>query len=255
MTALSSSNLREKVQSLDITYLPSEQIFYKNYPYKVELSPKFKGLGTQRKVGTQIEIGIPERARQKLSEFNEKIERMIQNLEYRNDILAWVDRLPNVEYKRRLGGENSLFYFANPALVLMLCEKYGTVVNSVTGPINAEHEDVHAKSTNIVTRKGLYYNKYRYLIRFHTNEDFLDRGMDRIEDVLIGLQPGTWRTHSFDSVKRFYERKRIGAASFYSRPATAAVYLTNPNDYVYLKLVAGEYVSENHEVVLFDELT
>jgi hypothetical protein len=235
--------------------LPSEQIFYKEFAYKVELSPKFKGLSTQRKVGCQIDIGIPEKGRAKLAEFNEKIEKLIQNVEFRHEMIAYVERLPNVKYKRRLGGENSLFYFADPQLVLLLCERYHAVINSVTGPINAEHEDVHAGSQNVITRKGLYYNKFRYCIRFNPTEEFSTKGIDRVEEVLTAIDANTWRTNSFDSVRRFWKRRSLRLTNFYTRPLSAAVYLTNPNDYVYLKLVAGEYVHENHEIVLFDELT
>ncbi len=183
---------------------------------------------------------------------------LVQNIEHRQLILEYVERLPNVEYKRRLGGENSLFYFSNPHLVLLLCEKYGAgTVNSVTGPINSEHEDVHSGSENIITRKGLYYNKFRYCVRFKSTERFVTdpNGMSRIQDVLGSISTEAWRTHSFESVQNYWSRQKPFANRWISAPAAPSVYLTSPHDYVYLKLVGGEYVEANHEIVLFDELT
>src|SRR6056297_3242854 len=103
MAVLNSAELREKVQGAGIKYLPSGQIFFQNFPYKVELSPKFKGLGSQRRRGCQIDISNPERARAALNDFNQKMEKIISNVEHRREIQNYVGRLPQVEYKRRTG--------------------------------------------------------------------------------------------------------------------------------------------------------
>jgi hypothetical protein len=36
---------------------------------------------------------------------------------------------------------------------------------------------------------------------------------------------------------------------------TVIVYLEDPQDYVYLKLMTGEWIKSSHELVLFSELT
>ena len=152
MTKLSSLELVNKIELAGIKYVPADQIYYKVFPYKVELSPKFKGLGTVNgKRGCQIDVSRPAKARRELEAFNIKIEKVIENVEHREEIKLFVERLPAVEYKHRLGGENSLFYFRDAATVMTLIERYPSVINSVTGPINNEHENVFSEKNVYLT--------------------------------------------------------------------------------------------------------
>lgn len=247
-----------------INYVPADQVFYSRFPYKIELSPKFKGLGgVSGKRGCQIDIIDPVRARAKLAEFNEKMEKIISNVEYREEIKSFVDRLPNIEYKTRMGGENNLFYFRDPELVLVVVEKFRDVITGVTGPINEEHKDV-IDQRNILMRDKLYYNKFRYVLEFARCDDFVEHTAPRLMEVLDKLDPETWRAAKLRSAIGFYnihgtldKGNPFGTRQIpINFPHRAImIYLSDPQDYVYLKLIAGEHVVSNHEVVLFDELT
>lgn len=277
MVKLTSDELRERVIAAGMKYLPADQIFYKHYPYKVELSPKFKGLGgVSGKRGCQIDISDPVKARQKLAEFNEKMDRTLCNVEYRLEIKQFVERLPRAEFKTRMGGENNLFYFRDPELVMILVERYRDVINSVTGPINSEHQDV-LDERNIVMREKLYYDRYRYVLEYKFCEEFVNTAR-QIIDYLKDLDAKSWRAHRLETCVRFFEihsakttvarqhPSRIGTpminsilhGQFTSRswaPEKIQLYLADGNDYVYIKLLSAEHVVANHEVMLFDELT
>lgn len=253
-----------------IIYLPADQVFYKSFPYKIELSPKFKGLGgVSGKKGCQIDIGNPIKARRELAAFNEHMEKILSNVEYRQEIREFVERLPKVQYKTRMGGENNLFYFRDPDIVMLVVNRYRDVINSVTGPINDEHEDV-MDEINVIMRDNLYFNKFRYYIEFPSSEGFVDGTAQRIVEYLGTIEKSSWRDYKLRSLIEFYDINGYVTASTPNRhPALSrgyvynhsfpvshvALYLTDPNDYIYLKLMAGEFVSKNHEVMLFNELS
>jgi hypothetical protein len=269
MTKSSSADLREQVTAAGIPYLPADQVFYRDFPYKVELSPKFKGIGgVSGKRGCQIDVSDTVKGRQKLAEFNELMNKIFSNVEYRKEIREYVERLPKAEYKTRMGGENNLFYFRDPHLVIALVEKYHEVINSVTGPLSNQHIGV-MEEVNVVMRDRLYFNRFRYMIEFERTDNFVQNSANQILDYLKSLDRDTWRDHKLLSIIRFHElhgsvqgKKAIGIRQpiitngqpYSFPPRSVMIYLTDPNDYVYIKLMAGEYIKKNHEVVLFGEL-
>jgi len=273
MTKLSSSDLRAKIESAGISYLPADQVFYSDFPYKVEMRSKHVGTGLGGSSGKRscyIDIADPEKARRDLAAFNVRIETILKNVEYRNEIREFVNQLPNVEYKTRIGGDNNLFYFRDSNLVLALVEQYHDVITSVTGPINTKHEN-RINEKNVLTRNELYYNKFRYCIEFECSNDFVEHSVPRLLQVLNDMDPNSYREKRISNTVRYYEaaktfthtRKTIlsGLVPFakktaISRPqGSPLLYLADPHDYVYIKLLTAEHVASNHELVLFDELT
>lgn len=260
MAKLSSDKLREQVLAAGVKYLPADQVFYTHYPYKVELSPKFKGLGgVSGKRGCQIDISDPAKGRQKLAEFNELMNKIFSNVEYRKEIREFVERLPKVEYKTRMGGENNLFYFRDPEIVLILVERYRDIINAITGPLNSEHQEV-MDERNILMREKLYYDRYRYVLEFKFCEEFVLTAK-QILDVLHGMAEKSWRAHRLETCIKFYEfhakQTRLTRALTAPQwsPDKIQLYLTDGNDYIYIKLLSAEFVTSNHELMLFSELT
>lgn len=273
---LSSADLRLQIFALGVEYLPADQIYYKNFPYKVELSPKFKGLGgVSGKKSCQIDIGNPVKARRELAKFNERMEKIISNVEYREEIREFVALLPDIEYETRMGGENNLFYFREPSTVLTVVERYKHVINSVTGPINTEHETA-INERSVVMRDQLYYGRFRYMIQFDKSKAFVENVASRLIETLDDMDPTTWRAHKLQSIinyigliglkvgqKKSARTLGVPMSSHKTRltnplnfpPRSVIVYLTDPQDYVYIKMMTSEYIVESHEVKLFSELT
>jgi len=273
MTKLSSSNLVDQIKEAGINFLPADQIYYKKFPYKVELSPVFKGLGPARKAACRIDISDPEKARARLEEFVNTTTNKILNAEKRLDIIAWVDRLPNVEYKRRMGGENSLFYFRNADLVMALCKEFTSLINSVTGPISATHEAALDDTRNIIMREKLYYDRFRYHVTFTDGRDFFEDCGHKLIEWLDGIEKTRWKAHRLHLMRDHYAyhdanpglaQPLISQSPFNftsvrtrnwppSRPIT--LFLTQPEDFVYVKLITSGFIIQSHEIALFDELT
>jgi hypothetical protein len=266
MTKLSSSDLKDQVEAAGIKYLPAASVFYTRFLYKVELSPKYSGRGVggvSGKRGCMIDVANPKKARAELTAFNARMELTISNVEYRQEIRDFVATLPAVEYKTRMGGNNHLFYFRDPALVMLLINRYNTVINSVTGPLNTAHETTMSVH-HTLPREKLYYNKFRYSIEFERSEKFIAGNALTLYETLQGMAPGTWRANHLESMLHSYATyqqimaRGAGRKMFMAQPwtiTTVIVYLEDPQDYVYLKLMTGEWIKSSHELVLFSELT
>lgn len=263
MVKSNSANLKEKLEKAGIKYIPGDQLFYKRFPYKVELSPIFKGLGGKTGVrGCKIDVRDPEKSRKKLAEFNYEMERLFRNVEYRNEICQFVENLPHAEYKARMGGENNLFYIRDPKIVWVLVEHYKDAIKSVTGPVSSEHESTFGEK-HIVMREKLYYNRYRYYMDFRYCEEFVETAKLMLE-YLNTLEYKSWRANRLNSCINFYEYHKIAQNINIWRNSPLRsinqgekiyLYLEDGEAFVYLKILAGEHLISSHEVVLFDELT
>jgi hypothetical protein len=180
------------------------------------------------------------------------MELIISNVEYRQEICEFVARLPNVEYKTRMGGNNHLFYFHDPLLVKLLVDRYNKVISSVTGPINTGHEEC-INTHNIRTREKLYYGKFRYYLEIESSEEFVKDVGTELTAVLDSMPSTTWRAHQLKRTMAYYAR-----TTRWPRPppgTSVIIYVSDPEDFVYIKLMTAEYVKSNHELVLVDELT
>lgn len=259
MTKLSSNEVRNKVIEAGIKYIPASKYFYSDFPFKIELSPKFRGLGKiNGKRGCQIDVSNPTKAREDLAKFNDKIEKLIHNAEHRAEIHAFVNGLADIQFKARTGGDNSIFYFVDPAIVLMIVDQYADVINSITGPINKDHENTIDKSA-IVLRSNLYFHKFRYYLEFMSSQEFFENQAANVKQVLNDLDPNTYRNQNLDKLMKHYTQAHPlqpwHSNDYVYRPKSVIIYLTDPEIYVYLKLLAGEYVKYSYEVKLFNELS
>jgi hypothetical protein len=264
MTKLSLNEVKDKVIAAGVKYIPAAKYFYSDFPFKIELSPRFRGLGkTNGKRGCQIDISNPVKARHDLLQFNEKIEKLIHNVEHRTEIQAFVAGLSNVRYKARAGGENSIFYFVDPAIVLLIVGQYADVIASVTGPISKDHERTINAST-VRLRDDLYFHKFRYYLEVAASPEFFEDMAMNVGQLLDGMDPLTYRQKNLDNLIRHFNQPAWPVpglttappnSKYIRRPKSVIIYLSDPEDYVLLKLLAGEYLRNSFEIKLFSELS
>jgi hypothetical protein len=261
MTKLSSTDLVDALSKKGIEYLPSKQIYYERFPYRVTMNPAIPGLGTSRTMAARIDVTSPERAKQKLEEFVDRIHNGITNAEKRLEMIDWIDRLPDVEYKKRMGGENQLFYFCNPDLVLAMVTQFSSLVESVTGPLNDAHQEhLSSDDDKVVFRSTLYYKKYRYRITFQESSKFYEDCCDELITHLEMLDRKTWKESKLYACRKYYQFNKNSTRSTYPfRPSPMknpiTIYLTDHDQYIYIKLLASEHIIESHKVISTDELT
>ena len=256
MMPLSSSEFQTQLTSAGVTFIPADSTYYTDFSYKVEFSPKFKGLGGI--IGDRyctIKLGNPAKALADATEFTAKIEKLVANIEYRQEIRDFIESIPITEYKTRAGGENNLFYFNDMATVMKVVDRYKDKINSVTGPLNSAHTAVIGKDT-IVLRNKLYHNKFRYYIEFSRSQEFVDNISKTLDEFLTSMPQGSLRHLGLKQLIRFHEQFDSGRRyrSPITPPKTVAVYFEHQDDYIYAKLLTGEYIVSNHEVRLFSEL-
>jgi hypothetical protein len=265
MTELSSNNLCDAVIAAGVKYIPAKQIFYTDYPFKIEIRPMHKGKGLAGMSGIRqcrINIANPEKAREQLAQFNARMEKVLQNVEYRSEIRGFIENLDKFGFKTRMGGANNLFYLRDPKMVMAVVDRFHSVINSVTGPINDDHKD-KIDTHNIIVRDKLYFNKFRYYIELEGSHDFVDNRAHAVLSYLKELPTGTWRTNRLEQIISYYSpvsatrrANRLRSWGLHkSHPGNITVYLSDPEIYVYLKMMGGSYMLSNHELVLVSELT
>jgi hypothetical protein len=261
--SLSLNELQTQLTSAGVSFIPADSNYYTDFLYKIEFSPKFTGLGgiTGDRYCT-IKLGNPAKALTDAAEFTNKIEKLVANIAYRQEICDFIESMPETEYKSRTGGENYLFYFRDMVTVTKVVDRYKDMINSVTGPINSAHTAVIGKNT-IVLRNKLYHNKFRYYIEFTHNPEFLDNISEPLVELLNTLPQGAWRSLGLKQLIIYHKESTSGAHTFrnfaptfrrFRPPKTVAVYFKHQDDYIYAKLLSGEYILSNHEVQLFSEL-
>ena len=245
--------------SAGIKYIPADKSFYTDFQYKVELRPKFKGMGTiGGKRGCTIDVSNPSKARTQLTLFNAQMDKVLTNAEHRQAICEYVDNLQSVTYKSRIGGENNLFYFRDAAHVMAVLDQYGADIISVTGPINDKHAAVIDKCTTIM-RDTLYFNKYRVYVEM--SPDFVIAGgedAERLADFISDLPRESYRMMNYKAAIRKWAQGISNRAQWYrvrSQPKKIGLHLCDVEDYVYLKLLIGEYIISSREVILFADVS
>ena len=145
-----------------------------------------------------------------------------------------------------------MFYFNDMATVMKVVDRYKDKINSVTGPLNSAHTAVIGKDT-IVLRNKLYHNKFRYYIEFSRSQEFVENITETLNEFLTNLPRGSWRDLGIKQLIEFHEMSGVRYRRR-SPPKTVAVYFEHQDDYIYAKLLTGEYIVSNHEVRLFSEL-
>lgn len=278
MAILNSAEIHQKLVSAGVNYIPAEQSFYKKYAYKIEISPPFNDVGSSiGKRGIQIDVSDPVRGRVKINEFNIKLEKIFQNVEFRNEFKKYLlDNIPVNDYKSRLGGENLLVYLDNSDYLFMLYEIYASQIKSITGPINKSHQNI-IDNKHVILRDKLYFGNFRYQLEFQFCEEFLSDAK-KIQEILLSMPKTAWRASRLDICIGHYTQTRFpkmsqplksnSTISIYASgsvfgSATVSptiqhdsikLYLQNREDYVYFKLLAADYLINSHELILYDEL-
>jgi len=120
----------------------------------------------------------------------------------------------------------------------LVCKKYKSNLSSIIKPHNEEHEDLLRMGMNVIYRKKLLYNKYRYTITF--------KGSYQSNDV------GKWLKQFVKDESEVGSRK-ISRNSSYDYNRHCLLYLTTEDDVVLVKLTWSEKIQRINVIRTFDE--
>jgi hypothetical protein len=192
MTILSYLDVKNKVEATGIAFIQSSVLFRKRTPYKITLRQNIKRPTKRTKIAKYIDEA----------------------------------------------DDSKLFYtnFRKTSALIMeqttlldLCNEFNHDILQVHGPVSQKQVAV-LLDTNVKLRHNLYYNKYRYAVKFSMpNEDIED-------DIICCL-----KTH--DNDVKFIDGWMQKHAYFNSQDAL-----------VILKLTYDSYIIDVKEAVLFSEI-
>lgn len=187
---------------------------------------------------------------------------MIENVKQRNEIVAFLDNLPDITYHVILPRENTIFYFQDPEVVMQLVDQFTHLIKCVTGPVNAQHEiKIKHPDSNVIIRKTLFFRKFQFRIIFNKSDDLINNCLSQINDLLTDMPDGNYQTRKWYVLR--LDNSLTGTlvtpwSLWQSRTmpyvSQATLYLSNPQDFVYIKLLAAEYIHSTQEIMLFDDL-
>jgi len=239
-----------KLDSAGIKTLPAEQIYYNEFLYKVNFLPKHADVNSIKGYsGCRIEISNTKKGRKQLDEFTTQVNKLFTNADFRDELKEFVKNHTTTKYYTRSDGEGVVFYFKDIAIINILVETYGDMIEQIAGPISQKHVEI-IKNQSIILRDSLYHNKFRYMIEFKLNEQFMINIATPLKETLEELPEGTWHSYGLDFSDYLYNTKKLMTRKYKS----VRIYLTTNEDFIFFKIMGGEFITENHEVVLFNEL-
>jgi hypothetical protein len=209
-------------------------------------------------------------------EWREKNRIQIQEAWYRNrKITQYLSENENTHWKTRADS----FYFVyltRPDRIPELLDQWGDSVVEIIGPINERHQDIMLEDLQVVTRKKLWYNKYRYKISSQrhgqTDQEIFEEMQEFCHD---SFEPGTYKlSDTFRRASKEFQKRMMktmkkysslngypniqsslfGYRTFMPYTATGSIYLENHDDVVTLHMMYKQYITTSQKVITFDEL-
>ena len=159
-----------------------------------------------------------------------------------------------------------------PDIIKDIIDNWGNYIIEINGPLNTKHQDIMLEDLQIVTRRKLWYNKFRYKIsstRYGLPEQEIFEDMQNF--CVDSLEYGTYKLNdTFRKTSKAYQKKiqlqhnTMGSLkgnwqrAMFRNPmpftATGSIYLVNHDDVVTLHLMYKKYITKSQKVVTFDEL-
>ena len=251
MTTLTSEQIKSRS---DFKY--STKLFYKTHTWRIAL--------------LQPRWSHPDR--------QDKAE--LQEIWYRNRCIEEYLKL-NESCGYKIRSDRSYFvYLKRTDALEWIINNYNDQVIEVTGPVNSKHQDILLSDLQVVTRKQLWYKKFRYKImstRYgeHEHEIFEDMQnfcVDSFEHGSYKLNDTfriTSKSHQY-KMKKLFSRtpNRLNGQNIQRAlnpnwqrfhrhgpyTATGSIYLENHDDVVTLHMVYKKYITKSLKVVTLDEL-
>ncbi len=244
MTKLISEQIRSRTD-----FKLNTKVFYRLHTWRVSMyQPSWKSDGDQLKDAWYR---------------NRKIESHLKKYETN----SWKTR-----------ADRSFFiYLCRPDIIKDIIDNWGEDIIEINGPLNTKHQDIMLEDLQIVTRRKLWYNKFRYKIsstRYGPSEQEIFEDMQSF--CVDSLEPGTYKLNDTFRKTSKSHRKKIqlkhskmryagggGPMANWQRTifrnpipftATGSIYLVNHDDVVTLHLMYKKYITRSQKVVTFDEL-
>ena len=258
MKKLFSNELVEYLQSVEVTYSPTAQLYFKKFPYKVTLktlddAKLMAGHGQYKYLKFSVQLTDIDFAERRLNDFIERARNAIETRKSLKEVVGWLDsNFDPKSFRRYLGHDQTAFYVHDPETVLALCKRFPLVIDRVEGPITETHIEALDNDNNIIIRETLFYNKFRFRCRYTVSSEFLDTQCQPIVDWLKTLDSNDYHAGVFLDLKDRWDTSKVYLSLGYYK--NLSIYLNDPEHLVYAKLLSGSSLNEAAEVKLISEL-
>ena len=204
-------------------------------------------------------------------------ENQLKDAWYRNrQIDKYLKENESQSWKTR--ADNSYFvYLTRPDRIPEMLKRWSEDIIEISGPINSKHQDIMLTDLQVVTRKKLWYSKYRYKI---SSRRFGEKEQEIFEDIqnfcIDSFEPGTYKLNdTFRKTSKTHQKKMMKNSTYgktasgipgfqrnlfngyrFTAPftATGSIYLINHDDVVTMHMMYKRYITNSQKVITFDEL-
>ena len=197
-------------------------------------------------------------------------ENLLKDAWYRNrQIDKYLQDRESTSWKTR--ADTSYFvYLTRPDRIPEMLERWGEDIIEICGPINEKHQDIMLKDLQVVTRRKLWYNRYRYKISSQRHGESEHAIFEEMQNFCIdSLEPGTYKLNdTFRKASKEFQKRMMkqmqkynmrpglngrprtlqsslfGYRTFMPYTATGSIYLKNHDDVVTCLLYTSDAADE-----------
>lgn len=162
-------------------------------------------------------------------------------------------------------------YLVKPDTISKIIDEWEEDIIEISGPMNSKHQDIMLEDLQVVTRKTLWYDKFRYKIMSTRYGDIEHEIFSDMQEFCIdSFEHGTYKlndtfrrtTNSYQKKNLLIQSRRLPGSTFQRSlfrngmpfTATGSIYLLNHDDVVTLHMMYKKYITKSQKVITFDEL-
>ncbi len=141
-------------------------------------------------------------------------------------------------------------YLTEHNLISKLVDRWGEDILQIQGPINQKHQELMIDNLDLVTKKELWYNKFRYKVSFtRYGRQTLDILSEIFEFVDETFDANNYQMNHImkRSIRHIYTHKD-------PYTSTGTIFLKEYDDVATLHLMFKKYITSTKKCVLINEL-
>lgn len=144
-------------------------------------------------------------------------------------------------------------YLTEHNLISKLVDRWGEDILQIQGPVSTKHQELMISDLDLVTKKELWYNKFRYKVSFtrrgRQQLEILSEIFEFIDDSFDTAQ------YQMNHVMKQYPGLSIRRKALYDPYInTGTVFLKDYDDVATLHLMFKKYITSTKKCVLINEL-
>ena len=245
------NDLFDHIKENEICCVFSKKKHYGKYNYRIDFSPK------DVKMASSVSFNLNGTMMKNMKKLQDKImwlteqhDAYVMLTDIENDMQWKV----NSSFRRTNNKNNYVLLFTEWNHALEICQKYGEHVKTISCYVDSKNIPNYVENT--ITRDQLFFNKFRYKIKFRADAGNLVKLFPMLIKKLEHEEDHAWHIMSYPRFLMRYNAlaNDVFLAHKHGCSNYLNLYLKNTETYTLLKMMLSQYIMESEEVVTYDEI-